>query len=129
MCESLQDYEWLYRGVPEESPEVESVDANGDVRPRRPDNVGEYARYCHRINEMTDTGYTSWTTDPEIAVELARYASQEAELSGNVVVFRVRIDALEESRIFEGEAREDEYLIEGTVENVRRIEDSDDEDD
>ena len=34
-----------------------------------------------------------------------------------------------EDRIFEGEAREDEYLIEGTVENVQFSEDADGEDD
>jgi len=126
--ESLEDYEWLYLGVPEESREVQDVAANGEVRPRRPGYVGDYARYCHQINEMTDTGYTSWTTDPQIAVELARYASQEADLSGRVVTFRVRISTIDESRIFEGEDREDEYLIEGSVENVERFEDNDDED-
>lgn len=120
---------WLYRGVPAESSEVEDVAANGEVYPRRPGYVGEYARYCHCVSEMTDTGYTSWTTDPGIAEELARYASQEAGLSGKVVVFQVRISTIEESRVFEGEAREDDYLIEGTVENVLFSEDVKDEDD
>jgi hypothetical protein len=129
LCDSLEDYTWLYRGVPAESPEVEDVAANGEVYPRRPGYVGEYARDCHRINEMTDTGYTSWTTDPGIAEELAQYASREAGLSGRVVIFQVRISTIEEGRIFEGEAREDEYLIEGTVENVLFPEDAEDEDD
>jgi hypothetical protein len=52
--DSVADYTWLYRGVPAESPEVEDVDANGAVCPRRPGNIGDYARYCHSINEMTD---------------------------------------------------------------------------
>ena len=129
MCDSLWDYTWLYRGVPAESPEVEDVAANGEVYPRRPGYIGEYARYCHIINEMTDTGYTSWTTDRSIAEELAQYASREAGLSGRVVIFRVRISRIEEGRIYEGEAREDEYLIEGTVENVLFSEDADGEDD
>ena len=103
--------------------------ANGEVYPRRPGYIGEYARYCHIINEMTDTGYTSWTTDRGIAEELAQYASREAGLSGRVVIFRVRISTIEEGRIYEGEAREDEYLIEGTVENVLFSEDADGEDD
>ena len=103
--------------------------ANGEVYPRRPSYVGEYARYCHIINEMTDTGYTSWTTDREIAEELAQYASREAGLSGSVVIFQVRISMIDEERIYEGEAREDEYLIEGTVENVQFSEDADGEDD
>ncbi len=128
MCDSLWDYEWLYRGVPSESPEVEDVSANGEVYPRRPGYVGEYAHYCHIINEMTDTGYTSWTTDRGTAEELAQYASREAGLSGSVVIFRVRISILNEERIYEGEAREDEYLIEGTVENVQFSEDADGED-
>jgi hypothetical protein len=126
---SLDGYTWLYRAVPAESPEVEDVAANGEVYPRRPGNVGAYARYCHSINEMTDTGYTSWTTDPGIAEELAQYASREAGLSGRVVIFQVRISTIEEGRIYEGEAGEDEYLIEGTVENVLISEDAEDEDD
>ncbi len=128
MCESLAEYTWLFRGVPAESPEVEDVRANGEVYPRRPGVVGEYERYCHSVHEMTDTGYTSWTTDPAIAEELAQFASTEAGLSGAVVIFRVRISSVDTARIFEGEAREDEYLIEGTVENVEVVEDVDDGD-
>jgi len=129
LCDSLEDYTWVYRRVPAESPEAEDVAANGEVYPRRPGYVGEYARYCHSINEMTDTGYTSWTTDPGIAEELAQYASREAGLSGRVVIFQVEISTIEQGRIYEGEAREDEYLIEGTVENVLFSEDAEDEDD
>jgi hypothetical protein len=129
LSESLEDYTWLYRGVPAESPEVEDVAANGEVYPRRPGYIGEYARYCHSINEMTDTGYTSWTTDPGIAEELAKYASKEAGLSGSVVIFQVRISTIEEGRIYEREEREDEYLIEGPVENILFSEDAEDEDD
>lgn len=129
MCESLEEHTWPYRGVPEESPEVQDVAANGEVYPRRPGYVGEYARYCHRVNEMTDTGYTSWTTNREIAEELARYASAEADLSGKVAIFRVRISDIDKSRIYQGEAREDEYLIEGAVEQVVICGDAEDEDD
>jgi hypothetical protein len=78
---------------------------------------------------MTDTGYTSWTTDWETARELARYASNEGGLSGQVVVFKVRISSIDERRIFEGEAREDEYLIEGTVEDVLLSDDAENDDD
>ena len=35
--------------------------------------------------------------------------------------------AIDEDRIYEGESREDEYLIEGTVENVEFSEDADGE--
>ena len=105
------------------------VAANGEVYPRDRDKVGEYARYCHRINEMTDTAYTSWTTDRAIAEELARYSSNEADLSGRIVIFKVRVSTIEADRIYEGEAREDEYLIEGIVENVLCSTDVDDEND
>ena len=129
MSVSLESYTWLYRGVPAESAEVKDVAANGEVYPRRPGYVGEYARYRHSINEMTDTGYASWTTDAGIAEQLARYASSEAGLSGRVAIFQVRIETIEEGRIHEGEVSEDEYLIEGTVENVLFCEDAHDEDD
>ena len=46
-----------------------------------------------------------------------------------MVIFRVRIITIEEGRIYEGDAREDEYLIEGTVENALFSEDADGEDD
>lgn len=127
MCESLREYVWLYRGVPAESPEVADVEANREVYPRRPGYVGEYARYCHSVNEMTDTGYTSWTTDRYVAEELARFASMEANLGGELVIFRVRINTIEESRITEGLDSECEYLIEGTVENIEFSEDPNDE--
>ena len=123
LSDLLENHTWLYRGVPAESPEVEDVAANGEVYPRRRGYVGEYARYCHSTNEMTDTGYTSWTTNRGKAEELARYASREACLSGRVVIFQVRISSIEQGRIYDGEAREDEYLIEGTVENVLFSED------
>jgi hypothetical protein len=128
LCDSLEGFAWLYRGVPEESEEVADVEANGEVYPRRPGYVGEYARYCHTVNEMTDTGYTSWTTQQATAEELAQYASREAGLSGQIAIFKVPIASIEKARIFEGEAREDEYLIEGTVENVTFSEDADHED-
>jgi len=73
---------------------MEVVAANGEVYPRRPGYIGEYARYCHIINEMTDTGYTSWTTDRGIAEELAQYASREAGLSGRVVSGDTKTDPL-----------------------------------
>lgn len=75
---------------------------------------------------MTDSAYTSWTTERDTAVQLASDASIEAGLSGRIVVFKVPIQALDEDRVFEGEEREDEYLIEGTVESVT-ISDSDEE--
>lgn len=115
--------------MPAESPEVKDVSANGEVYPRRPGYVGEYARYCHIINEMTDTGYTSWTTDRGIAEELAQYASREAGLSGKIAIFCVRVNTIDEERIYDGEASEDEFLIEGTVENVQFSEDANGGDD
>jgi hypothetical protein len=115
---SLEARIWLFRGVPAESPEVEDVLANGEVYPPRPGNIGEFARYCHSINEMTDTGYTSWTTEREIAEELARYSSNEADLGGDIIIFRVRISTIGQERIFEGLGAECDYLIENTVENV-----------
>jgi len=129
LCDSVHEEIWLYRGVPAESAEVDDVAANAEVYPRRPGYVGEYSRYCHSVNEMTDTGYTSWTTDVDIARALAQYASDESGLSGEVVIFKVRISTIDARRIFEGEDREDEYLIEGTVEDVRFFEDADHEHD
>jgi hypothetical protein len=43
------------------------------------------------------------------------------------VIFRVRIDSLEQDRIYEGLDGECEFLIEGTVENVEVSEDEDDD--
>jgi hypothetical protein len=129
VCESLEGQTWLYRGVPEESPEVADVHFNGEVHPRRPGCVGEDARRNHSRYEMTDSGYTSWSKERDTAIELGQYASRNARtsrgrrLSGRVVVFKVRITTIEVKRIFEGEVAEDEYLIEGTVEGVEFSED------
>lgn len=131
MCDSLEGFTWLYRGVPVEAEdEIEDVEYSGEVRPARPDRVGEVWRQRHSAG-MTQTGYTSWTTERSFAVEAARACSEEDErLSSLIRVFRVRISTLDlELRVFEGRADEDEYLIEGTVENVEFSEDEADEED
>jgi hypothetical protein len=128
LCDSLDDHTWLYRGVPKESPEVQDVAANGEVYPPRPDLTGEPQRHAH-ICGMTETGYTSWTTDRSIAEDAASFCSEDEALSGVVVIFRVRISSLPQERLFPGRDDEYEYLIEGTVENVELSEDASDEED
>lgn len=129
MCESIEDCRWLYRGVPAESREVADVEYNEEVTPPRRDLVGEYWRAAH-IERFTNTGYTSWTTDRSFAEEAARECSIEAGLSGHIRIFRIPTRDLESERIYEGRADEYEYLLEGTVENVRFSEtEADDEDD
>jgi len=125
LCDSLEDFQWLYRGVPVEAEdEINDVEYYEEVRPVRPDRVGAEWRERHSAG-MTQTGYTSWTTDRSFAVEAARALSEEnATLSGLIRILRVRISTLDlECRVFEGRADEDEYLIEGTVENVEFSED------
>ncbi len=128
MCESLQEFRWLYRGVPVESPEVQDVQSDGEVHPHRPGRTGSYYRQAHSAG-MTDTGYTSWTTDPSFAEAAAEEKSNEEGLSGRGVIFRVRIAELELDDVFEGRADEEEYLIEGTVEGVEISENAGNEDD
>lgn len=128
MCESLDEFTWLYRGVPEESPEVEDVEANEEVYPPRPDRKGERWRQLHLAGD-TETGYTSWTTDRSLAVAAAEFASEAGNLSGRLVIFRIRIAELDVDRVFEGRADEDEFLIEGTVEQVVATTNEDDSDD
>ncbi len=134
MCESLEGERWLYRGVPAESPEVADVRSDGEVCPPRPDRTGEYWRQVH-VAGMTETGYTSWTTDRSIAEAAAEEAATGDGLSGRVWIFRVPVGTLNMERVFEGRDDECEYLIEGRVEGVRRSpgaadeEDDEDEDD
>jgi hypothetical protein len=78
---------------------------------------------------MTETGYTSWSTDRSIAEAAATACSDDEGLSGQIRILRVRVGALDLERVFEGRADEDEYLIEGTVVNVEFSEDPADEDD
>ncbi len=79
---------------------------------------------------MTDTGYTSWTTERSIAEAAASACSDDdEELTGQIVIFRVRVSTLNLERVFEGRADEDEYLIEGIVEEVEFSEDASDEED
>jgi hypothetical protein len=114
--------------VPAESPEVADVKTDGEVHPPRPDRVGDYWRQVHMAG-MTETGYTSWTTNRSIAEDASESCSDGEGLSGRIIIFRVRIDSLDATRLFDGRADEDEYLIEGTVENVTVSESASDEED
>jgi hypothetical protein len=120
--------DWLYRGVPRESPELVDVRATGEVRPLRPDRSGEHWRHVH-VHGDTETAYTSWTADRSIAEAAAEDCCDNYDLSGRIVIFRVRVDSLSEDRIFPGRDDEDEYLIEGTVEGVKISEEGDEEED
>lgn len=78
----------------------------------------------------TDTGYTSWTADRSLAEAAAQDSSDNYDLSGEIVIFRIRVHSVSPERIFAGREDEDEWLIEGTVEEVTISEDAaDDEED
>ncbi len=126
MFDPLAGVRWLYRGVPRESPEVADVRENGEIRPPRPDRVGDYWRQVH-IPGDTETGYTSWTTDRSIAEAAAQDCCDDRELPGQIIIFRVRVEYIEEERIFPGRDDEEEFLIEGTVEEVSISESAADE--
>ncbi len=104
------------------------MESTGEIRPPRSDRVGDYWRHVP-ICGMTDTGCTSWSTDRSIAEAAATDSSDDYRLSGQIRIFRVRIATLDPERIFDGRADEDEYLIEGTVEDVEFSEEPADEED
>jgi hypothetical protein len=117
MCDSLEDIDWLYRGVPADSPEVEDVWAIAEIRPPRPERRGEYWRFVHSEGD-TETAYTSWTSDRSLAEAAAEDICDAYNLSGGIVIFRVRTRSIPDERIFSGREDEDECLIEGPVEGV-----------
>jgi len=78
---------------------------------------------------MTETGYTSWSTDRALTEAAASVCSDDEGLSGRIRIFKVRIRTLDLERVFEGRADEDEFVIEGTVENVEFSQDAADEED
>lgn len=143
MCESLSDYEWLYRGVPKDSYEASTAEVDGEVIPPVPGMVGEEVRNAHINDEQTESGYTSWTTNLDTADYFAKRAANVANsrvrhrlryrvgdgkpISYRIVILQVRIDTLDDRKLFEGRCEEGEWLIEGTVENVE-IWDGDDDD-
>jgi hypothetical protein len=88
----------------------------GEIVPPRPDRVGRDWRDQHRSGG-TETAYTSWSTNWETARMFAEEARDDAQVPGEVVVFRVRIDTLT-NRGYYGCANEDEILLEGTVAGV-----------
>lgn len=117
MSDPLDGIIWLYRGVPIESPEVNDVRAVREIVPPRPDRRGENWRQLHVLGN-TETAYTSWTTNREIAVMAGEFCSDNAILSGQIVVFQVRLSSIARNRIFFGNESEDEVLIEGTIEDI-----------
>lgn len=86
MCDSLDDSKWLYRGVPTESPEAQDVAANGEVYPPRPDLIGEPRRQAHINLGMTESAYTSWTTDRSFAIEAAFFSAEQSKFRGRAGV-------------------------------------------
>ncbi len=117
LSELLEEYTWLYRGVPAESDDAKSVQSFGEIAPPRPDRTGERWRQLHLADE-TNTSYTSWTTDRSIAEDAASWVAEGEGLSGDIRILRVRLDSLTEDRLFAGRDDECEYLIEGRVEEV-----------
>src|SRR5579859_3321320 len=129
MSELLEGVVWLYRGVPSESDEVEDVRSISEIRPPRPERVGEYWRQIHVAGD-TRTGYTSWTTDRSLAEAAAEASVEDSGISGGVSIFRLRVASIPENRLFQGRDDDDEWLIEGTVEDVEISEsETDDEED
>jgi len=111
------DSVWLYRGVPAESSEVKDVYATGEIEPPREDRASELWRSYHMAGE-TETAYTSWTSDRSIAVAAAEDCASAPGLSGEIVIFRVRLESIDRERVFDGRADESEYLIEAVVDGV-----------
>jgi hypothetical protein len=102
-----------------------------DLAPGQPSSFAN-ARFSASFGEphvcgMTNTGYTRWSVDRSIAEAAALDISDGEGLSGQIVIFRIRISLLNMDAVFEGHADEDEYLIEGTVEHVEFSEDPSDE--
>ncbi len=111
-----EGHRWLFRGVFLCSPEDDWLRDLDEIVPPRRDRVGPEWRDMHRRGG-TDTGYTSWSMNWETARMFGEESRDDAQAPGEVVVFRVRIDALT-NRAFFGRDDEDEILIEGTVEGV-----------
>jgi hypothetical protein len=113
-----EGHQWLYRGIPAESDEVNTVRLDGEVIPPRPDRTGENWRRRHTMLDETNTAYTSWSTDRSIAEYISSSIAERVDLSGQIRILRVRLDSLMDDRIFQERDDECEYLIEGTVEEV-----------
>lgn len=124
MSDPLSDVIWLYRGVPGDSVEVEDVHSIGEIRPPRPDRIGERWRQFHVLGD-TQTGYTSWTTDRNIAEEFAQFSASGS--SGQAVIFRLRVASIPEEQVSQGRDDEAEFLLEGIVEEVSISESAADE--
>ncbi len=128
--ELLEEYKWLYRGVPAESSEVGEVAALGEVTSQRPERTGDLWRQNHTAGD-TSTGYTSWTTERSVAEDAASAMCEQEELPGGIKILRVRVGSLKAEKLYWGRGDEFEVLIEGTVEDVSFSEDAstDEEDD
>ena len=128
MSDLDEDPVWLYRGVPFESPERLDVKADGEIRPPRPDRRGREWQYAHSIGDNTETAYTSWSAVRSIAVAAAEDMSEKEDLSGRIVIFRVRFSSIDSKFLSLGDRDDEaEYLIEGAIEDVQFSIDEDEE--
>ena len=116
--DSSDDDEWLYRGVPTQSPQAQEALASGDLEPPNPGRVSEDDLVAHWHGD-TDTGFTSWSRDPSFAEEMGMMARAEYYPTSGVTVFRVRESTLTNPK-FDGSPYSEEFevTIQGTVSGV-----------
>jgi hypothetical protein len=144
--DSLKGKRWLYRGVPARSEQAKTARAYGEVCPPRLGMTGQDVGYEHTVGGLTDTGYTSWSTERWIAEEFGREATEDADAEAKrsyhdegdeeddaewrdkVVILRVLIEDVE-AQMEPGEEREDEWRLRGCVEGVEVCEGDDDDED
>ena len=113
-----EGYEWLFRGMFLRSPNDLWMKDRDSIEPREPFNRGRNWRERHSRLDDTETAYTAWSTNWDTAQMFGEEARDEADASGEVVVFKVCIESLTNRCFRCGFEDEDEVLIEGTVEDI-----------
>jgi hypothetical protein len=113
-----EGHEWLFRGMFLRSPDDLWMKDQDYIEPREPSNRGRVWRERHSKLDDTQTAYTAWSTKRDTAQMFGEEACDNADASGEVVVFRVRVESLTNRCFRSGFENEDEVLIEGAVEDI-----------
>lgn len=113
-----EGYKWIFRGMFLHSPDDLWMKGEESIDPQDRTKRGRHWRDQHSKHDATETAYTAWSSNRDTAQMFAEEARDGTDASGEVVVFKVRIESLKNRCFRSGYENEDEILVEGVVDGI-----------